>query len=101
MPAPATTATTSRDERRRIGHRVQQTLLALLGLLVHVRDLDLLERADGGAERERRTRLVGVHVHLQRRRVADDEQRVAERLELLLRAPSRSSPVPSTTKTVQ
>ena len=87
LPAPATTATTSLSARRRVGHGVQEALLALLGLLVHVRDLDLLERADGGPERERRAGIVRVHVHLQRGRVADDEQRVAERLELSPAAP--------------
>ncbi len=39
-------------------------------------------RAAASGERQRPTRVVGVHVHLQRRSVADDEQRVAERVEL-------------------
>ena len=86
LPAPATTATTSLSADGASAHDVEKALLALLGLLVHVRDLDLLERADGGPERERRARIVRVHVHLDRGRVADHEQRVAERLELRLRA---------------
>ena len=51
---------------------------------MHVRDLDLLERSDGGSERKRVARLVGVHVHLHRRRIAHDEQRIAEVGELIL-----------------
>ena len=79
---------------------MQQALLALERLLVHVRDLDAADRAVRDAERQRAARVVGVHVHLQRGAVADDEQRVAELLELALeRVASRSSP--STTKTVQ
>ena len=84
LPAPATTATTSRGERRCVGNGVQQALLAPLGLLVHVRDLDLLERPDSGRERERSTGLVRVHVHLHGRRIAYHEERIPERLELLL-----------------
>ena len=38
----------------------------------------------GDPERERASRVVGVDVHLERARVADDEQRVAEPLELRL-----------------
>ena len=68
----------------RVGHRLEEPLLALLRLLVHVRDLDALDRPDRGAERERAPGLVGVDVHLERGRVADDEQRVAEPLELAL-----------------
>ena len=54
------------------------------GLLVHVRDLDPVDRPGLRADRERRAGIVGVHVHLERARVADDEQRVAELLELAL-----------------
>ncbi len=49
---------------------------------MHVRDLDALDRADGRAERKRGARIVGVDVHLERRLVADDDERVAELLEL-------------------
>jgi hypothetical protein len=38
FPAPATTATTAHP--RRVGHDLEQPLLALHSLLVHVRDLD-------------------------------------------------------------
>ncbi len=69
--------------RERDGHE-RETLLALLGLLVHVGDLDPLDRAGGSAERERGAGIVGVDVHLERGLVADDEQRVAELLELAL-----------------
>ena len=51
---------------------------------MHVRDLDSLDRASGGAERERGPWVVGVEVNLERGLVADDEQRVAEPLELRL-----------------
>ena len=84
LPAPATTATTSVTSGGASGTACNRRSSSPLGLLVHVRDLDLLERADGGSERERRTRLVGVHVHLQCGRIAYDEQRIPERLELLL-----------------
>ena len=53
-------------------------------LLVHVRDLDAVDRPARDAERERAPGIVGVDVHLERARVADDEQRVAELLELVL-----------------
>ena len=82
FPSPATTATTplfarvERDER--------ETPLPPLLLLVHVRDLDSLDRARGRAERERGAGVVGVDVHLDRGLVADDEERVAEPLELRL-----------------
>src|SRR5439155_12918396 len=62
----------------------EEPLLALLGLTVHVRDLDPVDRAGRDAERERGARIVRVQVHLQRAAVADDEQRVAEPLELAL-----------------
>ena len=51
---------------------------------MHVRDLDAVDRSDRGPERERGTGIVGVDVNLERRRVADDEQRVAQPLELRL-----------------
>ena len=52
------------------------------GLLVHVRDLDSFDRSDRRPQRERRAGLVGVDVNLERARVADDEERVAQLLEL-------------------
>ena len=84
---PVALARDDRDDRaarRGIGHRLEQPLLALLGLHVHVRDLDRLDPARGGAERQRRARVVGMDVHPERGRVADDEERVAELLELAL-----------------
>jgi hypothetical protein len=53
---------------------------------VHVRDLDPVDRALAHAERERGARVVGVDVDLERGVVADDEERVAEPLQLLLEA---------------
>ena len=61
---------------------MQQAFLALMRLLVHVRDLDAADRAARDTERQRAAGVVGVHVHLERRAIADDEQRVAELLEL-------------------
>ncbi len=85
LPSPATTATTSvANGSDGAGTAAQEPRLALLGLRVHVRDLDPLDGAGCDADRERAARVVGVHVHLQRGRVADDEQRVAQLLELRL-----------------
>src|SRR6266511_5734675 len=58
--------------------------ISLLGLGVHVRDLDPADDPDGDADRERDARLVGVNVDLERIPVSDDEQRVSERLQLRL-----------------
>src|SRR5581483_6820334 len=74
----------ARERRRRIRNGAQQARLALDRLLVHVRDLDSVDRAQARPEREGGARIVGVHVHLQRALVSDDEQRVADLLELLL-----------------
>ncbi len=76
-----------RDHRCHIGgvvgdRRAGQALLALLRLHVHVRDLDAADDTARDAERERLAGIVGVDVDLQRRVVADDEQRVAELLQL-------------------
>ena len=49
---------------------------------MHVRDLDAFDDTDRGRERERPSGLVGVHVNLERGRIADDEERVAHLLEL-------------------
>ena len=51
---------------------------------MHVSYLDVLDRADAGADRERRARIVGVDVHLQRVFVPDHEQGISEPLELRL-----------------
>ena len=51
---------------------------------MHVGHLDELDGAALAAERDRTLRLVGVHVHAQGRLAADDEDRVAELLELAL-----------------
>ncbi len=51
---------------------------------MHVRDLDPVDDPEAGAEGEHAARLVGVDVDLQRLGVADDEERVAELLELAL-----------------
>ena len=59
----------------------QHAGLTLCGLPMHVAHLDPLEHADRDGELERPTRLVGVHVHLQGRAIAD-HQRVAVRGEL-------------------
>jgi hypothetical protein len=56
------------------GERGEEPLLALLGLAVHVGDLDALDRADARAERERRAGIIGVDVNLERLGVAYDEQ---------------------------
>ena len=81
LPPPAVTTTIAHAAG---SARAPSAAVALraLGLRVHVRDLDAADRAARGAERERAARIVGVDVHLQRRAVADDEQRVAELLEL-------------------
>ena len=51
---------------------------------MHVRDLDRLEDANRRRSGDRGARVVRVDVHLQGARVADDEQRVAEPLQLRL-----------------
>ena len=51
---------------------------------MHVRDLDTFDHTCAGPDRERSTRFVRVDVHLQRLVVADDEQRIAELLQLVL-----------------
>ena len=69
---------------RRVGDRFEQALRALLCLLVHVRDLDPADRPARGCVRERPPRVVGVQMHLERGAVADHQQRVAERVEVVL-----------------
>ena len=55
--------------------------LALGDLLAHVGDVEVGDLADALEEGDRGLGLVGVDVDLQRRLVADDEDRVAEPLE--------------------
>ena len=55
-----------------------------LRLLVHVGDLGLEDLAEPRSERDRGLVVVGVHVHLERGGVADDEERVADPAELAL-----------------
>ena len=57
---------------RRVGHRVQQPLLAPLRLGMHVRDLDLFEHTYRRAGRQRGTGIVGMHVDLERTLIAHD-----------------------------
>src|ERR1051326_458442 len=47
-------------------------------------DLDGLDRAGGGAESEGRARIVGVEMNLEGGLVSDDDERIAQRLELNL-----------------
>ena len=67
-----------------VGHGLEETFLALVGLLVHVRDLDAFDRSETCPDTECASGIVRVDVHLQRFRVADDEQRVTELLHLRL-----------------
>ena len=84
FPWPEATATSAHGPSSAPGTTRQQALLAIEGLRVHVRDLDRCDRAASDSERQRAPGVVGVDVDLERRRVADDEDRVAERLELRL-----------------
>ena len=59
----------------------EQPVLALRRLMVHVRDLDTLHDTEQCGGRKRGSRIVRVHVHLERSPVADDEQRIPELLE--------------------
>ena len=85
LPSPGTDRDDSGLESR-CRHTSDLTEPQLPGnrLCMHVRDLDLLDHARGARERERCARVVGVDVHLERRLVADDEQRVADPLERVL-----------------
>src|SRR5207247_5785538 len=64
--------------------RMRESLLALGALEVHVRDLDPFEDPDRRARPQRGAGVVRVNVSLERGRIADDEERVAERFELAL-----------------
>ena len=61
-----------------------ETLCALRGLEVHVRDLDPFEDSERRSGAQRRSGVVGVDVSLQRAGVADHEQGVAERRQVSL-----------------
>ncbi len=76
MPSPDTTATTA-VVLVRVRLAVGETLFALCGLEVHVRDLDALEDSERRSRAQCRSRIVGVDVGLQRGRVADHEERVS------------------------
>ena len=94
---PRTTATTPHARRL----RRQDPLLAVGGLDVHVLDVDLLDHADGGRERERPSGLVRVDVHLHRarRRRRRGASRRASPARARARPDRRASP--STKKLVQ
>ena len=66
-------------DRIRIGLR--QPRVALLDLLAHVGDIEVRDRSGAGEHRGGGVRIIGVDVDLERARVADDEHRVADRLE--------------------
>ena len=65
--------------RRRPRARRRASRSATCG--VHVGDVEMGDLAGAGEHGGRLLGLVGVDVHLQRGRVADDEHRVAERLQ--------------------
>jgi hypothetical protein len=77
-----------------------ETLVAGAHLLVHVRHVEMRDAARTGEHVDRVVGRIGVHVHLEGRAVADDQDRVA-------RAPRARDPVrilqraPVTTKLVQ
>ena len=58
-----------------------QAGIALGDLRVHVGDVEARHLARAGEHADRRLRIVGVDVDLQRRAIADDEHRVAELLQ--------------------
>ena len=89
LPFPTDTATTAVAASRPAAS--SRRYRALDRLAVHVHDLDRLDDAHRRRELECAPGVVGVDVHLERRLVADDEQRVAERGELPLeRRPRRA-----------
>ena len=86
--APVALACDDRHDRRlqllvqaRLG---REPILTLGGLDVHVPDLDALDHAERRPGPQRGTGVVGVHVGLERARIAHDEQRVSEGRELSL-----------------
>ena len=89
------------DDREHAAARaLGEPALAVLDLLVHVGHVEVGDLAAGGGGRHRLGGLVGVHVNLQRARIADDEHAVAERVEAaVIRAASSARPL--TAKFVQ
>ena len=75
--------------------------VALGDLLAHVGDVELRDLAGAVEERHRGLGLVGVDVDLERRLVADDQDRVAELLERGDERAARRGPMPVTMKLVQ
>ena len=80
---------------------VAQPRGALVLLLVHVGDVEPLDRPAAGEDGDRALGLVGVNVHAQRARVADDEHRIADLLERAARTSRASRLSPLTMKLVQ
>ena len=109
-PAPLTTARAPQRAREpRCRHSEVRpavvaagalALVALGHLLVHVGDVEVRNLSVAREHRGRALGLVGVHVHLQRARVADDQHRVAERLQRRDDRPALRS-LPVTAKFVQ
>ena len=90
-----------RPRARRSARLSARWRVARADLGVHVGDVDVRDLAGAGDGRDRLLGLVGVNVDLQRAGVADDEQRVAERVERGARsAPSRGA-TPVSAKFVQ
>ena len=81
------------DERDDAGFQLdrvtarREARLAGRCLRVHVRDLDLIDDTDGSRRRERSPRIVRMDVHLDRRLVPDDEERIPEAPEHVLEPP--------------
>ena len=88
-PAPPATATSAHGASAAVGHGVEQPLLALERLRVHVRDLDARDRPARDAERERAAGVVGVDVHLER--ASGRRRRAASRRAARARASSASA----------
>src|SRR5439155_879368 len=108
--SPVSVARDDRDHAARRGRRIrdgrEQPLLALHRLLVHVRNLDAVDDADACSDLERRARLVGVDVHLQRLGVpstaASPRRTSAVRNSALVRrSPARSSPSSAISRTTE
>ncbi len=78
MPLPLTTASAPQTACA----RHHETLVARLYLLVHVSHVEVRDDACVREQSRRGDGIVGVDVDLQRRRVADDQHRIADPLEL-------------------
>ena len=99
MPSPVTTA--SAPHTAPASARRARRSSRSLDLLAHVGDVEVRDRAGAGEQRGGALGVVGVDVDLERRRVADDEHRVADLLERARRSGACSRPVPVTAKFVQ